>query len=228
MTLEMVASEIVNCYRCPRLVAWREEVGKHPPARFAKEEYWSKGVPGFGDPQAKIVIVGLAPAAGGANRTGRMFTGDRSGEWLIGSLFRMGLANQPHSERSNDGLSLYRTWLTAVVRCAPPHNRPSTQERDNCIGYLARELRLLRDAKVYLALGGFAFSALASLFGLSPRPRFAHGAEVALRAVPESPANADTFLLGCYHPSQQNTFTKKLTEPMLDAAMDRAKVLARL
>jgi uracil-DNA glycosylase family 4 len=227
-SLEIIASEIVNCSRCPRLVAWREEAGKHPPARFANEQYWSKGVPGFGDPQARIVIVGLAPAAGGANRTGRMFTGDRSGEWLIGSLFRTGLANQPHSERASDGLFLRHTWLTAVIRCAPPQNRPSTQERDNCIGYLARELELLKDANVFLALGGFAFSALATLLDISPRPRFSHGAEVALQPPPGNPGNSGKFLLGCYHPSQQNTFTRKLTQPMLDAAMNRAKVLARL
>jgi len=227
-SLEAVASEVVDCYLCPRLVAWRQEAGNHPPARFSKEHYWARGVPGFGDPHAKIVIVGLAPAAQGANRTGRMFTGDRSGEWLIGSLFRAGLANQPHSERANDGLVLHHTWLTAVVRCAPPQNRPSTQERDNCIGYLERELSLLEDARVYMALGGFAFSALAKLLGVSPRPRFAHGAEVTLRSAPSSSINSSKFLLGCYHPSQQNTFTKKLTVQMLDAAMNRAKDLAGL
>jgi uracil-DNA glycosylase family 4 len=206
------------------LVAWREEAAANPPKRFAGERYWARPVPGFGDPAARIVVVGLAPAAHGANRTGRMFTGDRSGDWLYGAMHRAGLADQPESRSADDGLRLSGAYVTAVVRCAPPANKPATDERDRCIPYLAEELAMLDRAKVLVCLGAFAWDGTLRALRASgleiprPRPRFGHGAE----------AEIGRFaLIGSYHVSQQNTFTGKLTVPMLDSVFERAKELAR-
>jgi uracil-DNA glycosylase len=221
--LARLSGQIGRCRLCPRLVAWREQAAAEPPRRFRDQAYWARPVPGFGDPGARIVIIGLAPAAHGANRTGRMFTGDRSGEWLYGALHRAGLANQPSSEHRDDGLRLDHAYLSAVVRCAPPENKPTPAERDRCLPYLAAELRLLERARVLVALGAFAWDgALRASRDLGhpvrrPRPRFGHGAE--------SPLGPYT-LLGSYHPSQQNTFTGKLTREMLDAVFARARELA--
>ena len=216
---------MVECRRCPRLVAWREEVAETRRAAYAEEEYWGRPLPGFGDPSARILIVGLAPAAHGGNRTGRIFTGDRSGDWLFASLWRVGLANQPESISRDDGLALSGCWISAVVRCAPPANRPLPSERDNCLPYLVAELGLLKAARVIVCLGGFAWDgALRALAdrGASiprPRPRFAHGAQAAV---------GDRELIGCYHPSQQNTFTGRLTEAMIDQVFRRAAEVAGL
>jgi uracil-DNA glycosylase family 4 len=221
--LDSLAREIHGCRRCPRLVEWREARADDPPRRFQGEDYWARPLDGFGDSAARLAIVGLAPAAHGANRTGRMFTGDRSGDWLYAALHRAGYANQPSSEHRDDGLRLSGAYVTAVVRCAPPDNRPSPQERDNCLPYLERELTLLDRCNTIVALGGFAWDgalrAIRSLGGEIPRPkpRFGHGME----------AQAGHWtLLGCYHPSQQNTFTGRLTEPMLDAVFARATELS--
>ena len=217
-------SEIVTtCRACPRLVAWREEVAREKRARFADQEYWGRPVPGFGDPEARIAIVGLAPAAHGANRTGRMFTGDRSGDFLYASLFRCGLANQPLSEYRGDGLTLKDVYITAPVRCAPPANKPTPEERDRCHPYMVTELALLENLAVVIALGSFGWDAAVRADGVmggerrKPKPRFGHGAEAAL----------DNFtLVGSYHVSQQNTFTGKLTPDMFDAVVRRAIDLA--
>jgi len=217
--LRELADEVESCRLCPRLVAWREEVAADPPRRHRGERYWGRPVAGFGDPNATLVVVGLAPAAHGGNRTGRVFTGDRSGDWLFAALHRAGYANQPTSERRDDGLQLSGAYVTAVVRCAPPANKPSPSERDNCLPYLVRELELLEQARVLMALGSFAWDgALAALRGLGhevprPKPAFGHGAE----------ARIGRFtLLGCFHPSQQNTFTGKLTEAMIDDVLRTA------
>ena len=231
-SLEQLAADVTRCTRCPRLVEWRERSAADPPRRYRGETYWAKPLPGFGDPKAPIVIVGLAPAAHGGNRTGRIFTGDRSGDWLFAALHRAGLANQATSVRVDDGLRLRRAYVTAVNRCPPPQNRPTTVERDNCLPYLVRELGLLRSGRVVVALGSYAWTG--SLLALAelgaevprPRPRFGHGAEAALRTA--SGGERDWSLLGCFHPSQQNTFTGKLTEPMLDSVFRRAKELAGL
>jgi uracil-DNA glycosylase family 4 len=222
--LAELAAEVHDCFKCPRLVAWREEVGVDPPRRYAGQDYWSRPLSGFGDPAARIIVVGLAPAAHGGNRTGRMFTGDRSADWLFTAMHRAGLANQPTSESRDDGLRLRDAYVTAVVRCAPPANKPTPGERDNCLPYLERELDLLPNARVVVALGKFGwdgFLRAASTFGIPaprPKPRFGHGAEAAL---------GERFtLLGCFHPSQQNTFTGKLTVPMIDAVFARAIELA--
>jgi uracil-DNA glycosylase family 4 len=222
--LSTLGAEIHACRRCPRLVEWREARAADPPRRFHGDDYWARPLDGFGDPAARLAIVGLAPAAHGANRTGRMFTGDRSGDWLYAALHRSGYANQPTSEHRDDGLRLNEAYVTAVVRCAPPDNRPTPQERDNCLPYLERELTLLERCNTIVALGGFAWDgalrAIRALGGEIPRPkpRFGHGAE----------AQAGRWaLLGCYHPSQQNTFTGRLTEPMLDAVFARAAELTR-
>lgn len=218
--LDRVATDIKACAACPRLVEWRDKVATEKRAAFKDQQYWGRGVPAFGDEAAKVVIVGLAPAAHGANRTGRMFTGDRSGDWLYGALYRAGLANQPTSVSLHDGLELHNVIITAPVKCAPPANKPTTAERDQCSQYLQRELALLRP-KVYLVLGGFAYQALTRYFAIRPRPRFGHGVEV---PVPGS----DATILCSYHVSQQNTFTGRLTVEMLDSVMERAKDLAEV
>ncbi len=204
-------------------MAWREHVARVKRAAYADQDYWGRPLPGFGDPAAAIVVLGLAPAAHGGNRTGRIFTGDRSGDWLFAALWRAGLANQPQSVSRDDGLTLHGCFVTASVRCAPPENRPLPSERDNCLAYLERELTLIESARVIVCLGGFGWDvALRALRALGnevprPRPRFAHGASVEVGAF---------TLLGCYHPSQQNTFTGRLTEAMLDDVFERAKALA--
>jgi uracil-DNA glycosylase family 4 len=219
--------EVISCTRCPRLVEWREQSAADPPRRYQRQPYWARPLPGFGDSRARILIVGLAPAAHGGNRTGRIFTGDRSGDWLFAALHRAGLANQPTSVSADDGLRLQDAYVTAVNRCPPPQNRPTTEERDNCLPYLVRELRLLRRGRVVVALGAFAWTgSLLALAALGaelprPRPRFGHGAE----AIIESPSG-EWALLGCFHPSQQNTFTGRLTEPMMDSVFARARELA--
>jgi uracil-DNA glycosylase family 4 len=219
VSLADLQAEIAACRRCPRLVAWREEVARVKRASFADQEYWGRPVLSFGDPAARIVIFGLAPAAHGGNRTGRIFTGDRSGDWLFAALYRAGLANQPESVSRADGLALTDTWVTAAVHCAPPANKPTTAERDNCLPYFARELELLSGVKAIVCLGGFAWEAALRVLGpVKPKPRFGHGAEVEIGRF---------TLLGCYHVSQQNTFTGKLTEPMLDAVFARARELVR-
>ena len=221
-SLAALAREIHSCRLCPRLVEWREAVAADPPKRFRGETYWGRPVSGFGDPGARIVVVGLAPAANGANRTGRVFTGDRSGDWLYAALHRAGLANQPTSVSADDGLRLRDAWVTAVNRCPPPENKPTPAERDTCLPYLARELRLLERARVLVCLGSFAWDGalrVCAALGIErprPKPRFAHGAEAELGRY---------AMLGCFHVSQQNTFTGRLTEPMLDAVFARAREL---
>jgi uracil-DNA glycosylase family 4 len=215
--LGALREDVVGCRRCPRLVAWREEVADRPRAAFAGQRYWARPVAGFGDPAARLVIVGLAPAAHGANRTGRIFTGDRSGDWLYAALWRAGYANQPTSTSADDGLALRGAWVTAAVRCAPPKNVPTTAERDECLPFLRRELGLLAGWRVVVALGGFACGVLAAALGLRPRPRFGH--------LVEHPLGGGRTLLCSYHPSQQNTFTGTLTEPMFDAVFARAREL---
>jgi uracil-DNA glycosylase len=220
---DQLVAEITSCQRCPRLVEWRERVAADPPKRHRGESYWGRPIPGFGDRNAAIVVVGLAPAANGANRTGRIFTGDRSGDWLFGAMHRAGLANQPVSVSADDGLRLRDAFVTAVNRCPPPANRPTPEERDNCLPYLERELQLLRRARVLVALGSYAWSgALLALAALGhqlprPRPRFGHAAEAVI---------GPYSLVGCFHPSQQNTFTGRLTEEMIDAVFARARGLA--
>lgn len=218
-SLSAVTAEIVECRTCPRLVAWRELVAREKRAAFKDCDYWARPVPGFGDPNAELLIVGLAPAAHGGNRTGRVFTGDRSGDWLFGALYRAGYANQPTSTSAQDGLQLVGASISAVVRCAPPANKPTPQERDNCLPYLVRELRLLQSVKVLVCLGKFAYDGLARAIGLSRRPIFGHGVETRL---PDG-----RWIICSFHPSQQNTFTRKLTVPMFDAIFARARQLAR-
>jgi uracil-DNA glycosylase len=223
-SLPVLGRRIVRCHRCPRLVEWREQVAAKPPRRFEGDQYWARPLPGFGDPAARLIVIGLAPAAHGGNRTGRVFTGDRSGDWLYASLHRAGFANQARSERRDDGLRLRAAYVTAVNRCPPPGNRPTPAERDNCLPYLVEELRLLERARVLVALGSFAWEgALRALRELEqeiprPKPRFGHGAEALIGGY---------MLVGCYHPSQQNTFTGRLTEAMLDDLFARARELAR-
>jgi len=222
-SLSRLHDEVVACRRCPRLVAWRERVARDKRAAFADQEYWGLPVPGYGDPRARILLVGLAPAAHGGNRTGRIFTGDRSGDFLFAGLFRAGLANQPTSIARDDGLRLRDAYVAAVNRCAPPGNRPTPEERAHCLPFLSREVRLLAGLRVIVPLGAFAWDgALRALEAnavpvLRPRPRFGHGAA----------ASAGPYtLLGCFHPSQQNTFTGKLTPAMLDEVLGRAVALA--
>ena len=224
--LEALEARVVECRRCPRLVEWRERVAREKRAAFADEEDWGRPIPGFGDPAARVIVLGLAPAAHGGNRTGRDFTGDRSGDWLFASLHRTGFANQPKSVSRDDGLRLRDCWVSAAVRCAPPANRPSPQERDNCLPWTVGELELLPDAPVIVCLGAFAWDAAlrlrraAALENPRPRPRFGHDALF---------DGGDRLpLLGCFHPSQQNTFTGKLTEPMMDGVFARARLLAGL
>ena len=217
--LEQIAREIVRCRACPRLVAWREEVAVAKRAAFANQEYWGRAVAGFGDPAAGIAVVGLAPAAHGANRTGRVFTGDRSGDWLFASMHRAGLANQPTSISADDGLQLRDVWVCSAVRCAPPANRPLPEERDRCTPYLVRELAALNNLGVVVVLGQFAYDVVSRVLRLTGRPRFGHGVEV--------PRSAGRPAVLCsYHPSQQNTFTGKLTAEMLDSVFLRAITLA--
>lgn len=282
-SLSAVAKKVVECRACERLVAWREEVAREKRAAYKHEEYWGRPVPGFGDPSARVVLVGLAPGAHGANRTGRMFTGDRSGDWLYRALWQTGFANQPKSVGLDDGLELTGAYITAPVKCAPPANKPTTQERDNCHPFLAQELAALPNAKVFVALGSFAAREVATFFNLKPRPKFAHGAcfefclpPVAVSAVPASPISTSSIsgpsvpasahsdpspppesfasrdaspsvpasshtdpsphppispeeekhLICSYHPSQQNTFTGKLTEEMLRSVFEQARSLA--
>jgi len=216
---------ITGCFACPRLVAWREDQARTKVARHRDETYWGRPVPGFGEPDARILLVGLAPGAHGSNRTGRMFTGDASGDFLWRALHAVGLASQPHGRIVGDGLELRGVRVTAAVRCAPPANRPSPQEQATCRPYLDRELAFLRDLRVIVPLGGIGWdAALRSLSALghdvgSPRPRFAHGAEA--RVGPYD-------IVGTYHPSQQNTFTGRLTPPMMEAVFARAAALAGL
>jgi uracil-DNA glycosylase family 4 len=220
--LDRIDEEVVACRLCSRLVAWRESVAVTPPPRYAGQHYWAKPLPGFGDPDARVLVLGLAPAAHGGNRTGRVFTGDRSGDWLFAALWRAGLANQPTSVAADDGLRLQDVYITAVVRCAPPQNKPTTEERDACLPYLVRELRALPKARVLVCLGSFAWDgalrALAALgFQVRPRPRFGHLAEAVV---------GPYTLLGSYHPSQHNTITGRLTQAMTDAVFRRARELS--
>ena len=215
-----------DCRACPRLVLWREKVAREKRASYAGETYWGRPIPGWGSTDPRVLIVGLAPAAHGANRTGRVFTGDRSGDWLFASLYRVGLANQPTSTHLDDGLELYGTRIVAAVRCAPPQNKPTPEERDTCAPWIDREVALLLPSiRAVVCLGSFGWAAaLRSLAaaGLTvprPRPRFGHGVEVTL---------GNLTVLGCFHPSQQNTFTGRLTEPMLDAVLGRAAELGSL
>jgi uracil-DNA glycosylase len=218
--LEGLEREITACRACPRLVAWREQVARDRRAAFRDQDYWARPVPGFGDPAARVAIVGLAPAAHGANRTGRMFTGDRSGDFLYAALWRTGFASRPTAVRRDDGLTLDGAWITAAVRCAPPANKPAPDERDRCRPFLERELALLTELRVYLPLGQFGYQVLCRVLGLRRAPRFGHGVEVAL--------DDGRAVVCSYHVSQQNTFTGKLTEPMFDAVLRRARQLAGL
>jgi uracil-DNA glycosylase len=224
--LAELAQQVSDCRLCPRLVAWREQVARERRAAFAHERYWGRPLPGFGDPSARVLLLGLAPAAHGANRTGRMFTGDRSGDFLFAALWRTGFANQPRSRERDDGLTLSDAWVSAAVRCAPPANRPTPAERERCLPWSVAELELLSELRVLVCLGAFAWDAAlrltAAVAGTSdaprrPRPRFGHGAEL---------AGERYWLIGCYHPSQQNTFTGRLTEPMIDAVLERARSVA--
>ncbi len=218
--LEIIADAVSRCTACPRLVAWRERIGREKRRSFRDQEYWARGVPGFGDPAARLLILGLAPAAHGANRTGRVFTGDRSGDWLFAALHRAGLANQPHAVDLNDGLTLHDTWVTASVKCAPPDNLPTPEERAQCAPFLRGEIDALAGVRVIVCLGGFAWTnalrTLSARGAVIPRPRPAFG-HVAVAEI------GDVTLIGSYHPSQQNTFTGRLTEPMFDEVFALAK-----
>jgi uracil-DNA glycosylase len=220
-TLDAIRDEIVVCRECPRLVAWREQVARDKVARFADWAYWGRPVPGYGDPKARVLVLGLAPAAHGGNRTGRIFTGDRSGDFLFASLHRTGFANQPTSVARDDGLKLRGAYVAAVNRCAPPANKPTIEERDNCLPYLEREIGGLERLNVIVPLGQIAWDgALLALraigYPVRPKPRFGHGAEATVGPY--------TFV-GCFHPSQQNTFTGKLTPEMMDEVFERAREL---
>lgn len=217
-SLPRLRADVVSCRACPRLVAWREAAARQAPARFAGQRYWARPVPGFGDPEARLVIVGLAPAAHGANRTGRMFTGDRSGDFLYAALHRAGYANQATSASADDGLRLTGAYITAPVRCAPPQNRPLPAERERCAQFLVRELALLRYAVVYLALGRFGYDALTAALEVRQKPPFGHGAEVTV--------DGRHTIVCSYHVSQQNTFTGRLTAAMFDEVLVRARTLS--
>lgn len=221
--LALIADEVAHCRACPRLVEWREQVAEEKRAAYRDHDYWGRGVPAFGDAEATVAVIGLAPAAHGANRTGRMFTGDRSGDWLYRAMHRAGFANQPESIDIDDGLQLTGAIVTSPVKCAPPANKPTTTERDTCRPFLDREIAVV-DPVVFVALGGFAYQALASYFGIKPRPKFGHGVEVPIpgRADGEPPRT----ILCSFHVSQQNTFTGRLTEEMLDAVFTRARELS--
>lgn len=220
-SLKQLNRTIIACRRCPRLVRWREACAQNPPRRYVGEKYWAKPLPGFGDPAARLLIIGLAPAAHGGNRTGRMFTGDRSGDWLYGALYAAGFASQANSERSGDGLELRDCYITAAVRCAPPGNKPALAEFNRCRPYLVRELKLFERARVVIVLGKIAFDSFLAAYQKNggsvpkPRPRFGHGVSVKL---------LDGRQLICsYHPSQQNTFTGKLTRPMFQTIFAQAR-----
>jgi uracil-DNA glycosylase len=219
--LAMLMEDATRCRACPRLVAWREEVARTRRASFRDEAYWARPVPGFGDPEARLLVLGLAPAAHGANRTGRIFTGDRSGDFLYAALHRAGFANQPTSVRRGDGLVLRDAWVTSAVKCAPPDNKPLPAERDACAAWFHGERRLLPRVRVVLCLGGFAWDAALRLLAVEgvrlpvPRPRFGHGAVVPVAGAP--------VLVGAYHPSQQNTFTGRLTPAMMDEVLARVR-----
>ena len=221
--LARLTAEIIGCRRCPRLVEWRERVAREKVARFRNETYWGRPVPGFGDPDARILIVGLAPAAHGGNRTGRVFTGDASGDFLFAAMYEVGLANQPVGRRPDDGLELHGAYIAAAVRCAPPGNKPLPSERDNCAPYLQSELALLEDVRAIVPLGAYgwvaALRAIAAVTGVDPRPRptFGHGAEARVGRY---------VVVGSYHPSQQNTFSGRLTKPMFVSVLARARDLA--
>ena len=223
--LEVLRDEIIECRRCPRLVAWREQVAREKVARFRAETYWGRPAPGFGDPTARLLIIGLAPAAHGANRTGRVFTGDASGDFLWSALHAIGLADRPSSRRADDGLTLTGVRIVAAVRCAPPANKPTIDERDNCAPFLRREMALLDQVRVVLALGQFGWDAALRAFAAegtdipTPKPRVGHGAEVRISA---------RTLVGSFHPSQQNTFTGRLTVPMFRAVLEQARSRAGL
>ncbi|MFM8602344.1 MAG: uracil-DNA glycosylase [Actinomycetota bacterium] len=215
--MKRLCDDIASCRSCPRLVEWRERMATEKRASFRGDEYWGRAVPGFGDPGASVYVLGLAPAAHGANRTGRMFTGDRSGDWLYRAMHRAGFANQPGSTDRNDGLELSGAWVGAAVRCAPPDNKPTNDERDECRAFLRREIDLLVNLRVVVCLGNFAYAAAARELGIRPRPKFGHGVEAGA---------GDVTMICSFHPSQQNTFTGRLTEPMLDAVFSRARILA--
>jgi uracil-DNA glycosylase family 4 len=216
-SLERVREDVISCFKCPRLVAWRQEVARDKRAAFRNQDYWGRPVPGFGDLDARLLIVGLAPAAHGGNRTGRIFTGDRSGDWLFAALHRAGFANQATSVSRDDGLRLRGAYIAAIVRCAPPANKPLPEERDNCLPYLKRELEILTDLRVIVCLGSYALDGVSLALGLRPRLKFGHGAKHRL-------SDGRTILCS-FHPSQQNTFTGKLTEAMLDSVFARAREL---
>lgn len=222
-SIESLQNTIITCRRCPRLVRWREKVAREKVRRFMNRPYWGKPVPGFGDPNARLLIVGLAPAAHGGNRTGRMFTGDRSGDWLYRALYKFGFANQPTSIARSDGLQLKDCYITASLRCAPPQNKPLPKELQNCRPYLLQELQLLYNVRVIVALGKLAFDTAfgtckeLGMMDLQYKPKFGHRVEVTL--------NEHLTLLGSYHPSQQNTFTGKLTEEMFDSIFRKAKLI---
>ena len=221
-SMDALQARITQCHLCSRLVEWREQVAVEKRASCRDDEYWGRPVPSFGDPNARVLVVGLAPAAHGANRTGRMFTGDRSGDWLYGALHRAGFANQPRATAVDDGLELQDVFVSAAVRCAPPANKPTVQERDACRPWLDEELNLLAQLRVVVVLGSFSYIQALKVLGdrgldvPKPRPRFGHGVEVDLGAL---------TLIASYHPSQQNTFTGKLTEPMFDGIWQRARAL---
>lgn len=223
-SIARLQSDVIACARCPRLVRWREQVAAEKVRRFAGEEYWGRAVPSFGDPRARLLVVGLAPAAHGGNRTGRIFTGDRSGDWLYRALHRAGFANQSTSVHRGDGLKLRDCYITAVIHCAPPLNKPLGEEIENCRPFLVREIELLSELRVVVALGRLAFDTTIRMIGLAQsetgekrvrKPNFAHGAEAAL--------DGGVTLIASFHPSQQNTFTGRLTEPMLDRVFERAR-----
>jgi uracil-DNA glycosylase family 4 len=222
-TLDELNKRVVECGRCPRLVSWREACGKTPPRRYQDAEYWSRPIAGFGDPQARLLIVGLAPAAHGGNRTGRMFTGDRSGDWLYSALHAFGFANQPASQHRDDGLELKNCYITAAVHCAPPLNKPAPDEFERCRPFLVQELKIMRQVRVVIVLGKIAFDSFLKAYEEAggtvpkPRPKFGHGLSAVL---PDG-----VSLICSYHPSQQNTFTGKLTKPMFHRIFKQAKAL---
>ena len=224
-SLSSVAQAISECRQCERLVQWREKVSLEKRAAFVDDEYWGRGVPGFGDSSAKVIVIGLAPAAHGANRTGRVFTGDRSGDFLFASMHRTGFANQSLARRIDDGLQLSDAYVTAAVRCAPPANKPTTVERDTCRPFIERELLLLTEATVFVALGQFGYQVACSILGVRPRPRFGHGVVVPLE---DEGICLKRHIVCSFHPSQQNTFTGRLTEEMLDDVSIRARELGGL